>query len=222
MFLYTIFDKYGYGGIIMKYLSVVFLFILILVMPVSYAINSEVDMGVLPGEVFYAFDLFFERIHLLFTFGPENKAEVLLSFAKERELELSSLDSDKRERFSEGLIDKRDNYIVQVRNNIDNAEIDDVYRQNILQEINKISGSEISDNAEVAALVDADAVILSDENDSGVIEQEEPEIKSIVKLSELQETACNAAEIGNTCNTRLPDLGLVTTDECCAALGKCC
>ncbi len=142
----------------MKYLSVVFLFVFILIIPGVSAVNPEADAGVLPGEVFYAFDLFFERIHLLFTFGSENKAEVLLSFAKERKLELESLDSDEMDRFSQGLIDRRDNYIVQVRNNIDNANMDNISRQNMLQEIDKISGSEISDNAEVAALVDADVV----------------------------------------------------------------
>lgn len=205
----------------MKYLSVVFLFVFILIIPGVSAVNPEVDAGVLPGDVFYAFDLFFERIHMLFTFGPENKAEVLLSFAKERELELGSLDSDKIERFSEGLIDKRDNYIVQVKENLENSEIDDAFRQKMLDEIDKIIVIGELDSDEI--LVEGDNVILSDENISIVAEQEESEIiKPAVKLSELQETACNAAEIGNTCNTRLQALGLVTTDECCAALGKCC
>lgn len=205
----------------MKYLFVVFLFILILVVPGAYAVNSEVDAGVLPGEVFYAFDLFFERIHLLFTFGSENKADVLLSFAKEREFELASLDSDGFDRFSEGLIDKRDNYIILAKDNINNSDIDEVSKQNILQDIDKIGGLDISDGDDVVL---DDDVILSDENVSDVIEQqEEPEIiKPVVKLSELQETACNAAETGNTCDSRLSDLGLVSKDECCVALGACC
>ena len=206
----------------MKYYLIIFLFVIMLVVPSVYAGNSEVDAGVLPGNIFYVFDLFFERIHLLFTFGSEDKAEVLLSFAKERESELSSLDPDKKDRFSEWIMDKRDNYIVLARENLEDSDVDEVSRQNILQEIDKIVGSEISDSEEVV-LVDDD-VILSDENISIVVEQEEESevIKRVVKLSELQETACYAAETGNTCNTRLVDLGLVTTDECCAALGTCC
>lgn len=43
-----------------------------------------------------------------------------------------------------------------------------------------------------------------------------------ISLSSLQTSACNAAEIGGTCNTRLKELNLVTTEECCYVLGKCC
>ena len=42
------------------------------------------------------------------------------------------------------------------------------------------------------------------------------------KLSELQITACEAADRGGTCNTRLTDLGIVLKEECCQVLGKCC
>lgn len=42
------------------------------------------------------------------------------------------------------------------------------------------------------------------------------------ELSELQTSACNAAQNGGTCDTKLEDLGLVTKKECCSALGKCC
>jgi hypothetical protein len=42
-------------------------------------------------------------------------------------------------------------------------------------------------------------------------------------LSDLQVTACNAADKAQTCQTRLPKLvGLVTKDECCKYLKKCC
>lgn len=44
-----------------------------------------------------------------------------------------------------------------------------------------------------------------------------------VPLSDLQITACNAADKAQTCQTRLPKLvGLVTKDECCKYLKKCC
>lgn len=48
------------------------------------------------------------------------------------------------------------------------------------------------------------------------------EVESSEQLSELQITACNAADKGNTCDTRLPELGIVTKEECCNILGKCC
>jgi hypothetical protein len=44
-----------------------------------------------------------------------------------------------------------------------------------------------------------------------------------VPLSELQVTACNAADRAQTCQTRLPKLvGLVTKEDCCRYLKKCC
>jgi hypothetical protein len=42
------------------------------------------------------------------------------------------------------------------------------------------------------------------------------------ELSELQVTACNTADDGGTCDTKLPELELVTTGQCCEILGKCC
>lgn len=42
------------------------------------------------------------------------------------------------------------------------------------------------------------------------------------ELSELQVTACNAADDAGTCDTKLPELELVTTGQCCEILGKCC
>ena len=41
-------------------------------------------------------------------------------------------------------------------------------------------------------------------------------------LSELQIEACNSADTAKTCDTRLPELGIVLKEECCEALGKCC
>ena len=41
-------------------------------------------------------------------------------------------------------------------------------------------------------------------------------------LSELQITACNSADEGKTCDSKLPELGIVTQEECCRSLDKCC
>ena len=41
-------------------------------------------------------------------------------------------------------------------------------------------------------------------------------------LSSLQETACKTAEEYGTCSTRLPEVGIVTEEECCRYLGACC
>ena len=42
------------------------------------------------------------------------------------------------------------------------------------------------------------------------------------ELSELQITACNGAESGNSCDTKLEGLGIVTKEQCCNILEKCC
>ena len=41
-------------------------------------------------------------------------------------------------------------------------------------------------------------------------------------LSELQITACDEAHVAQTCTTRLEELGLVTPEDCCEVLQKCC
>jgi hypothetical protein len=42
-------------------------------------------------------------------------------------------------------------------------------------------------------------------------------------LKEEQVVACDAADRANTCQTKLPKLvGLVTMEDCCKHLGKCC
>ncbi|NOQ55553.1 MAG: hypothetical protein GQ477_01970 [Nanohaloarchaea archaeon] len=207
----------------MKYGFIVILFVLIFIMPVSYAVGDRVDAGVLPGDIFYAFDLFFERVHLLFTFSSIDKAEILISLANERELELNALDSDDKVRFSAGLIIKQNNYIEQAKININKSDIDDSLKNKYLQEIYVVDssfGSGINgflDDDDVG-----DVANNRSQQSSELIEAPEVIKKPIVKLSELQETACNAAERGNTCDTRLSDLGLVTKDECCVALGMCC
>jgi hypothetical protein len=42
------------------------------------------------------------------------------------------------------------------------------------------------------------------------------------QLSELQITACDTADSAETCVTKLSDLGIVSPEQCCDALGKCC
>lgn len=41
-------------------------------------------------------------------------------------------------------------------------------------------------------------------------------------LDDLQTTACQNADSVGTCDTKLEDLGIVTQDQCCRYLGKCC
>ena len=41
-------------------------------------------------------------------------------------------------------------------------------------------------------------------------------------LSELQISACNSAAAAKTCDTRLPEVGIVLKEDCCKELGKCC
>jgi|WetSurMetagenome_2_1015567.scaffolds.fasta_scaffold17298_2 hypothetical protein len=49
------------------------------------------------------------------------------------------------------------------------------------------------------------------------------EVSENVPLSDLQVTACNAADKAQTCQTRLPKLvGLVAKEDCCKYLKKCC
>lgn len=43
-----------------------------------------------------------------------------------------------------------------------------------------------------------------------------------IKLSDIQMSACNAADIGGTCQTKLARLGLVSSADCCYYMGKCC
>jgi len=41
-------------------------------------------------------------------------------------------------------------------------------------------------------------------------------------VTELQKTACNSADKAGTCDTKLPRLGFITKEECCAQFEKCC
>lgn len=55
-----------------------------------------------------------------------------------------------------------------------------------------------------------------------VVEVTTTTIPSTEELSDFQITACNAADEGGTCDTKLPQFDLVTKEECCKYLGKCC
>jgi len=46
--------------------------------------------------------------------------------------------------------------------------------------------------------------------------------KEKVGLTELQITACESADEGGSCDTKLEELGIITKEECCEILGKCC
>ena len=41
-------------------------------------------------------------------------------------------------------------------------------------------------------------------------------------LSDLQTIACDAADKAGTCNSRLVDIGIVSPEQCCEILQKCC
>ena len=51
-------------------------------------------------------------------------------------------------------------------------------------------------------------------------EKEVPETPKT--LTEFQVIACNSADEAGTCDTRLAELGIVLTEDCCQILGKCC
>ena len=47
-------------------------------------------------------------------------------------------------------------------------------------------------------------------------------IENINSLNDLQIQACNTADEAGTCNSRLPEVGIVLAEECCQELGECC
>lgn len=51
---------------------------------------------------------------------------------------------------------------------------------------------------------------------------EEPEGEIIIPLSDLQINACNSADEGGTCKSKLEGMGIVSLSDCCKYLGKCC
>lgn len=47
-------------------------------------------------------------------------------------------------------------------------------------------------------------------------------VKKPKELTAFQVEACNAAYEAGTCDTRLKQLGIVSKDDCCSSLSKCC
>ena len=41
-------------------------------------------------------------------------------------------------------------------------------------------------------------------------------------LSDMQIEACNSAAAAKTCDTKLPEVGIVLKEDCCNELRKCC
>ncbi len=183
-------------------------------MPMSYAVSGDSGAGIMPGSFLYSFDLFFERVELFFAFTAEKKVQVLTSVAEERSLELEALDDAAKNKYSSTLASQRDLYTEMASNLIDD------------------SSAVVPDDSSIVVPDDSSAVSdelptdIEDDTDPAVNTslQAEPEDSDISgpKLSVFQETACLAADEGNTCNTRLSELGLVTKEQCCASLGVCC
>lgn len=195
--------------------------------PASYAVSGDVDAGVLPGSMLYSFDLFLERFELFFSFGPENKVLALISIAQERELELEALDPDDKDRYSSGLVMRQDVCLEKARSIAQESGLDDSFVSDNFEGFDDVSLWDVAeepgnvivgqdDNVEVVEVDVSGLVDVPSEEEAEVIQSEVPE------LSEIQETACLAADAGGTCYTKLPELGFVTIEECCAALGVCC
>jgi len=59
----------------------------------------------------------------------------------------------------------------------------------------------------------------------GCSEQQEKEGLETVTgqhITELQQTACDAADDAGTCDTKLASLGFITKEDCCEKFEKCC
>ncbi|MEA2004036.1 MAG: DUF5667 domain-containing protein [archaeon] len=207
----------------MKCIAFVVMLLLLSFIPASYAILGDVDAGVLPGDMLYFFDLFLERFELFFSFGPENKVQTLISIAQERKLEFETLDPDDRDRYSSALMMRQDVCLEKAKSIALESGLDDSFVSDNFDRFDDESLWDVAEESEdaivapeednVSGLVD---MLSEEEDEAEVIQSEVPE------LSEIQETACLAADAGYTCYTKLPELGLVTIEECCAALGVCC
>ncbi len=199
--------------------AILFIFILFFsFMPVSYAASGDSGAGIMPGSFLYSFDLFFERVDLFFAFNQQKKARTMASIARERQLELEALDNDAKDRYSSTLARQRDLYTEMASNLIDDSSVVDT---------NPDDSSFIDDNPDNPSVVPDELPTDIEEDTDPVTNtslQAEPEDSNMPdsKLSVFQETACLAADEGNTCNTKLSELGLVTKERCCASLGVCC
>ena len=74
-----------------------------------------------------------------------------------------------------------------------------------------------------AAVLAAAAFVWMNGGNNGLGKKGPDTINAAGGLNEAQIVACDAAQEGNTCKTKLTNLvGLVTLDDCCKKLGKCC
>ncbi|MFZ2455488.1 MAG: hypothetical protein WAX07_03325 [Candidatus Altiarchaeia archaeon] len=61
-------------------------------------------------------------------------------------------------------------------------------------------------------------MLKNDMEEAGSNDKNEP----VTPLSDFELTACNAADRSGTCLTKLPKLNLISPEDCCSYLGKCC
>lgn len=67
------------------------------------------------------------------------------------------------------------------------------------------------------------AVIPAEPTEESIPEKQEPATTLAASpLSELQTDACNNADLGGTCKSKLEELNIVPLGDCCKYLGKCC
>ena len=79
----------------MKKVLIFFLLLFILSFPTTaFAATSETEAGTTPDSLFYWFDKMAERISLLFTFNPQDKAEALSKIGLERLAEAEESDNE--------------------------------------------------------------------------------------------------------------------------------
>ena len=74
---------------------------------------------------------------------------------------------------------------------------------------------EVQKEATVTTAAVDTAVTTTSENEPATTTADMP-------LSELQIEACNNADLGGTCETKLQELNVVPLEDCCGYLGKCC
>lgn len=195
------------------------------VIPMSYAVSERSDAGVLPGSIFYSLDLLLEKVELFFAFGAERKTEVMISIADERMHELGCLDGSLKRKFSETLMSQHISYLDMAEKTISESTLDSSVKEELLESMNA--------SADTVAVVFPDDIYDDNDNNNDnndiyddIINSDLADVGAgtlaVSQLSELQETACMAAETGNTCKSRLLELNIVTAEECCVCLGACC
>lgn len=69
-----------------KKVALLLIFLSLFCVPV---LADDSSAGVLPGSVWYGFDMFFEKAHLWITFNPTSRVGLHLGYARERSAEAS-------------------------------------------------------------------------------------------------------------------------------------